>query len=106
MSNRESARGSVWRQWDLHVHTPASFHWEGKKFKDCADVNERRDLIDQMIEALNKAEPAVFAIMDYWTFDGWLALKARLMENGAPTLHKTVFSWYRAASGRSDEGAA
>ncbi|MDX7747844.1 TrlF family AAA-like ATPase [Aeromonas veronii] len=91
MSHRESARGSVWRQWDLHVHTPASFHWEGKKFKDCADVNERRDLIDQMIEALNKAEPAVFAIMDYWTFDGWLALKARLMENGAPTLHKTVF---------------
>ena len=20
-------RGSVWRKWDLHVHTPASFHW-------------------------------------------------------------------------------
>ena len=91
MSKRETARGSVWRQWDLHIHTPASFHWLGKKFRDCADVNERRDLIDQMIDALNKAEPAVFAIMDYWTFDGWLALKARLMENDAPTLHKTVF---------------
>ncbi|WP_420029793.1 TrlF family AAA-like ATPase [Pseudomonas putida] len=85
------ARGSVWRQWDLHVHTPASFHWFGKKFRDCADANERRDLVDQMIDALNKAEPAVFAIMDYWTFDGWLALKSRLSENGAPTLHKKVF---------------
>ncbi|HFI2406256.1 TPA: TrlF family AAA-like ATPase [Pseudomonas aeruginosa] len=91
MSNREMARGSVWRQWDLHVHTPASFHWLGKKFKDCADANERRDLIDQMIDSLNKAEPAVFCIMDYWTFDGWLALKARLKEVGAPALHKTVF---------------
>ena len=91
MSNREMARGSVWRQWDLHVHTPASFHWFGKKFRDCADANERRDLVDQMIDALNKAEPAVFAIMDYWTFDGWLALKSRLSENGAPTLHKKVF---------------
>lgn len=91
MSKREIARGSVWRQWDLHIHTPASFHWLGKKFRDCADADERRDLIDQMIDALNKAEPAVFAIMDYWTFDGWLALKARLKEAGAPTLHKTVF---------------
>lgn len=25
-------RGSEWRQWDLHIHSPASFHWEGKKF--------------------------------------------------------------------------
>ncbi len=91
MSKREIARGSVWRQWDLHIHTPASFHWLGKKFRDCANADERRDLIDQMIDALNKAEPAVFAIMDYWTFDGWLALKARLKEAGAPTLHKTVF---------------
>ncbi|MBC3935628.1 AAA family ATPase [Undibacterium sp. CY7W] len=91
MSKREIARGSVWRQWDLHIHTPASFHWLGKKFRDCADADERHALIDQMIDALNKAEPAVFAIMDYWTFDGWLALKARLKEAGAPALHKKVF---------------
>ena len=91
MSRREIARGSVWRQWDLHIHTPASFHWLGKKFRDCAGAVERGELIDQMIDALNKAEPAVFAIMDYWTFDGWLALKARLKEAGAPTLHKKVF---------------
>jgi hypothetical protein len=22
--------GSIWRKWDLHIHTPASFHWPGK----------------------------------------------------------------------------
>lgn len=44
-----------------------------------------------MIAALNAAEPAVFALMDYWTFDGWFALKRRLKEAGAPKLYKTVF---------------
>lgn len=91
MSKRETARGSVWRQWDLHVHTPASFHWTGKKFEGDMSSPENRALIDEMIEAMNAAEPAVFAIMDYWTFDGWFALKNRLAEPGAPVLKKTVF---------------
>jgi len=90
-TKREIARGSVWNQWDLHVHTPASFHWPGKKFEGDISSPENRALIDQMIEAMNAAEPAVFAIMDYWTFDGWFALKNRLAETDAPTLKKTVF---------------
>jgi hypothetical protein len=91
MSKREIARGSVWRQWDLHVHTPASFHWTGKRFEGDMSSPENRALIDGMIEAMNAAEPAAFAIMDYWTFDGWFALKRRLAEPGAPVLKKTVF---------------
>ncbi|MEX8505137.1 TrlF family AAA-like ATPase [Leptothrix ochracea] len=91
MSKRDIARGSVWRQWDLHVHTPASFHWKGKKFDGDLSSPENRALIDEMIAAMNAAEPAVFAIMDYWTFDGWFALKHRLAEPGAPALKKTVF---------------
>ncbi len=84
-------RGSEWRQWDLHIHTPASFHWCGQKFD--ADPNSKTNvvLVDEMISAINKAEPAVFALMDYWTFDGWFALKKRLGEPGAPKLTKTVF---------------
>lgn len=82
-------RGSLWRQWDLHIHTPASFHWNGEKFG--SDPIKNTQLIDEMIDALNKAEPAVFALMDYWTFDGWFALKKRLAESGAPKLEKVVF---------------
>lgn len=26
-------RGSEWRQWDLHIHTPASFHWKGQMYQ-------------------------------------------------------------------------
>lgn len=91
MANRDIARGSLWNQWDLHVHTPASFHWSGQRFE--GDLSSTRDkaLVDEMIKAMNEAEPAVFAIMDYWTFDGWFALKQRLTEQGAPKLTKTVF---------------
>ncbi|MFV3334960.1 TrlF family AAA-like ATPase [Pseudomonas sp. NY15437] len=89
---RGSERGSEWRQWDLHIHTPASFEWKGAKFdrnNPAAPANTA--LVDEMIHALNEAEPDVFALMDYWTFDGWFALKRRLGEPGAPALTKAVF---------------
>lgn len=84
-------RGSEWRKWDLHIHTPASFHWNGQRFNSDFSAPENIALVDEMISALNAAEPAVFAIMDYWTFDGWFALKRRLAQPDAPKLEKTVF---------------
>ncbi|KVK72162.1 ABC transporter [Burkholderia cepacia] len=84
-------RGSEWRQWDLHIHTPASFHWKGKRFGADSASEAHRALVDEMIKAMNAAEPAVFALMDYWTFEGWFALQRRLREPNAPTLKKTVF---------------
>ena len=91
MTKRDLSRGAVWRQWDLHVHTPASFHWSGERFESDLSSAMSKKLVDEMIEAMNKAEPAVFAIMDYWTFDGWFALKQRLSEGDAPKLTKKVF---------------
>lgn len=84
-------RGSEWRQWDLHIHTPASFHWTGKKFDADPNSTYNAELVDEMISAINSAKPAVFALMDYWTFDGWFALKRRLAQEGAPKLLKRVF---------------
>lgn len=91
MASNKYPRGSEWRKWDLHIHTPASFHWDGKKFNSDENSPDNIKLIDEMISALNAAEPSVFAIMDYWTFDGWFALKKRLAQPDAPQLHKTVF---------------
>lgn len=87
----EFERGAEWRQWDLHIHTPASFHWLGKRFDPNPSSDENTALVDEMIAALNTAQPAVFALMDYWTFDGWFALKRRLAQVGAPKLLKRVF---------------
>jgi len=85
-------KGSEWRKWDLHIHTPASFHWTGARFDSGnPDSQANIELVDEMIEALNNAEPAVFALMDYWTFDGWFALKNRLEQLNAPKLNKLVF---------------
>jgi hypothetical protein len=83
-------RGSEWRIWDLHVHSPASFHWAGQRFHDM-DAAQQKTSIDEMIGAMNSAAPAVFALMDYWTFDGWFALQERLKDADAPALHKKVF---------------
>ncbi|PHQ83700.1 MAG: ABC transporter [Thalassobium sp.] len=91
MKDLKYNRGSEWRKWDLHIHTPASFHWSGQRFKAEPDCPENIALVDEMIRAINAAEPAVFAIMDYWTFDGWFALKRRLAQTDAPKLEKTVF---------------
>lgn len=93
MSVEESQyqRGSEWRQWDLHIHTPASFHWSGQRFDPDSDPTTNAALVDEMISALNKAEPAVFALMDYWTFGGWAALKTRSNQSDSPKLDKTVF---------------
>jgi hypothetical protein len=33
--------GSIWRKWDLHIHTPASFHWSGKRLQQQSDGNSK-----------------------------------------------------------------
>ncbi|ESX84857.1 TrlF family AAA-like ATPase [Mesorhizobium sp. LSHC412B00] len=83
------SRGSEWREWDLHVHSPASFHWDGERFGPDKARNDQ--LIDEMICALNDATPTAFGLMDYWTLDGWFALKARQVQPAAPILMKTIF---------------
>ncbi|MBK0021683.1 ABC transporter [Ochrobactrum sp. S46] len=90
LANTTYPRGSEWRLWDLHIHTPASFHWEGVRFIPGDDVHNN-GIIDDLIVALNEAQPQVFAFMDYFTFDGWFALKRRLKDPAAPKLEKTVF---------------
>lgn len=58
-------KGSEWRKWDLHVHTPASFTWEGG-----SDDDDYKRLIKKM----NESDVAAFAITDYWLFDGFKKL--------------------------------
>lgn len=75
-------RGSEWREWGLHMHSPASFHWDGERRFGTDKVRNDR-LVDEMIGALIDAAPVAFGLMDYRTFDGWFAPKARQSEQGA-----------------------
>lgn len=62
MNPESNARGSVWRKWDFHVHTPASFSWEGPT-DDSA--------YKRIIEKINANDTEAVVITDYWTFDGY-----------------------------------
>jgi hypothetical protein len=83
-------RGSVWRKRDLHVHISVSFHWkEGTGFTK--KTSEERDkILDQLIDKVVQSDVAVFGIMDYWTFDGYLAIRDRLAARKL-TIPKAIF---------------
>ena len=75
------SRGSGWNKWDLHIHTPASFFWEGGKgLKDMND-DEKAQGIKDFIDTVNKSDAEVFCIMDYWTFDWYLELQKYIITN-------------------------
>lgn len=58
-------RGSLWRKWDLHIHTPESL------------LNNQFGDWDEYIEALEKLEDvAVLGITDYYSIEGYKKIKA------------------------------
>lgn len=82
--------GSIWRLWDFHCHTPASYQWTGQKLRRLVEP-ARAQLVTQTVDALAKASPDVFVIMDYWTFDGYLAIIDHVLQNPNSLAGKTVF---------------
>ena len=66
--------GSIWSKWDLHIHTPASFHWLGQRL-DQQTSTEREATCRAIVEKMNALDVDAFCIMDYWTFDGYLAVR-------------------------------
>lgn len=81
--------GSIWRRWDLHVHTPASFHWNGKPLHEQTNA-EREATWRQVANRMNEVDVDAFCIMDYWTFEGYLDFKKFLWVNSGATT-KAVF---------------
>jgi len=81
-------RGSEWRLWDLHIHTPASYNFNGQRFVTMSE-EQKLTAISQIITNINESEVAAYAINDYWTFDGYLDLKKA--HEAGEEIHKTVF---------------
>lgn len=63
----ELGRGSLWRKWDLHIHSPAS-----------ALANEFGDDWDKYIAALK--DVAVLGITDYFSIEGYRRVLERRQE--------------------------
>ncbi len=66
--------GSIWGKWDLHIHTPASFHWNGKKLYEHTP-SERDELCSDILARINELDVVAFCIMDYWSFEGYRLLR-------------------------------
>jgi len=90
MTEKRYPKGSEWRKWDLHVHTPASFHFNGTKKLREMSMEEKTAEIKNFIDVVNKSDIAAFCLMDYWTFDWYLELHEYVTKN-PDELKKTVF---------------
>ena len=58
-------RGSEWRKWDLHVHTPKTKLYDGYK------VTGNKDVWDEFYEKIEQSDVEVFGITDYFSADGY-----------------------------------
>jgi hypothetical protein len=66
MSYNIFPKGSEWRKWDLHVHTPSSYL---SQYPDDWDV-----YVKALIGAVKKHEISVIVTADYFTIDGYRKL--------------------------------
>jgi predicted metal-dependent phosphoesterase TrpH len=69
-------KGSEWRKWDLHVHTPASVLNNG--FGSDWDT-----YIRNLFTILIQKEIAVVGITDYFTIDGYKKIKEEYLADDA-----------------------
>lgn len=83
-------KGSQWRKWDLHVHTPASFHWKGSKLLRDMGSDERDLSFQELLKTIESSDIAVYGFMDYWTFDGYIQFTDYLKRNNIKC-NKTIF---------------
>ena len=88
MNKNIKNKGSEWNIWDLHIHTPASFHWKGgPNFKKMDNENIKSTCFE-IIDKINSSESIAFSVVDYFTFDGILKIREFLKEK---PVEKTIF---------------
>ena len=83
MDNKPS-RGSEWRKWDLHLHSP--FTWLDNKYKHNNEGIIGDDEISQFIDTIVNSGLSVIGLTNYFKFDDKdFEIKKRLEEKGITT---------------------
>lgn len=66
------SKGSIWRKWDLHVHTPASYQHSFKFSSEEEKEKYNGNIWDKYIDELEKIQDiAVIGITDYFSIEGY-----------------------------------
>ena len=86
-----NSRGSLWRRWDLHVHTPESEGFKGS--------------FSQLVDQIERADCDVVGINDYCSLDGYEALLSHLPAISKPLFPVVEFRMNNAFFSRSSPGA-
>ncbi len=76
-------RGSEWRKWDLHIHTP------GTKLND-QFTTAQGDVWDKYCQRLNDSDVEAFGITDYFSADGYFSTRSKFQER-YPDSDKVLF---------------
>lgn len=78
-----SQRGSTWNKWDLHVHSPASFHENFGLDRDVEAGETTEEAIwDRYINELEALEDiSCVGITDYFSVDGYKRVRKEIEEN-------------------------
>jgi ABC-type lipoprotein export system ATPase subunit/DNA-binding transcriptional ArsR family regulator len=81
MTYRGDSKGALWRRWDLHVHTPASY------VNEYGD-RENDETWERYFSAIATLPPdiSVLGINDYFTIDGYKRVKAEWDRGRFPNL--------------------
>lgn len=77
-----SKKGSEWRRWDLHIHTPET------KLSNCYQCDG--DIWDEYIDFIENSSVRVFGITDYFSADGYFKLTEKYHEK-YPDSEKVFF---------------
>ncbi len=69
--------GSIWRKWDLHLHTPLTKLSNNFKIED---VNDNNDIWDRYCEEIEKSDIAMFGITDYFCCENYYIFLEKFKE--------------------------
>ncbi|TNE71441.1 PHP domain-containing protein, partial [bacterium] len=76
-------KGSEWRRWDLHIHTP--FSHLSNSFGNDWDL-----YVKELFKRAISSNISVIGITDYFTIDGYKKLKTEYLDNSSKL--KELFS--------------
>jgi ABC-type lipoprotein export system ATPase subunit len=78
-------RGSIWRKWDLHVHTPGT-----KKNDQYLAQKSLDDALDAYCEKIEQSDVEILGITDYFSADSYFSFLKRFKEK-YPASKKVFF---------------
>jgi ABC-type cobalamin/Fe3+-siderophores transport system ATPase subunit len=64
-TNDKNSRGSIWRKWDLHLHTPET------KLNNQYPTTDKQDVWDLFCEKIESSDVSVFGITDYFSVENY-----------------------------------